>query len=197
MNPALHHSGVLPCREGRVFLGPKLNFWSTNYIKHFDLQGITQPILESVTKETRETSQLCTLDGNQYYVAMMNEGSRPFRISASVGERTPIPWTASGRLLLSHMTDQEILDFIPDADFILPNGTRLEPEKFIESVRAARESNFFDFDSVADTFTHCFAAPIFDPAGICKYTLCIMRRRMRQRPIMKCAGLRLPKQQKN
>lgn len=161
-------------KQGRVFLGPKLNFWSTNYHRHFDLSGIAQPILESITEETRETSQLCTLDGDKYYVAMMNEGNRPFRISANVGERTPIPWTASGRLLLSHLSNEQILDLIPEDDFELPGGSRLEPTAFIASIRAASEVAFFDFDSVADTFTHCFAAPVIGADGICKHTLCII-----------------------
>lgn len=160
--------------DGRVFLGPKLNFWSTNYRKHFDLGGTVRPILESITEQTRETSQLCTLDGNKYYVAMMNEGSRPFRISADVGERTPIPWTASGRLLLAHLSDQEILDFLPQQDFDLPDGSRLSSEAFLMSVRQAQKDKFFDFDSVADNYTHCFAAPVFAADGLCRYTLCII-----------------------
>ncbi|KIC40184.1 IclR family transcriptional regulator [Ruegeria sp. ANG-R] len=160
--------------DGRVFLGPKLNFWSTNYRKHFDLGGIVRPILENVTARTRETSQFCTLDGDKYYVAMMNEGNRPFRISADVGERTPIPWTASGRLLISHLSDQEIIDLIPEEDFHLPDGSYLEPSSFIESVRKANADQFFDFDSIADNFTHCFAAPVYGLNNRCIYTLCII-----------------------
>ena len=160
--------------DGRVFLGPKLNFWNTNYRKHFDLGATVRPILKSITERTRETSQLCTLDGNKYYVAMMNEGSRPFRISAEIGERVPIPWTASGRLLLTHMSDQEILDFIPSADFELPDGSRLDPKDFLKSVRQAQDEKFFDFDSIADTFTHCFAAPVFGHDTVCRHTLCII-----------------------
>ncbi len=44
---------------------------------------------DRLAAETQETAQFCLLDGNKYTVAMMREGSRPFRISSSVGERTP------------------------------------------------------------------------------------------------------------
>jgi len=161
-------------KEGRVFLGRKLNYWSVNYNKHFDLNKSAQPLLEWITEQTRETSQLCMLDGDKYYVAMMNEGSRPFRISADVGERTPIPWTASGRMLLGHMSEAEIVNLIPETDFVLPDGSTLDPNEFTKSVQSAWEDRFFSFDSVADNFTHCFAAPVVGTNGRCECTLCII-----------------------
>ncbi|SFB73612.1 IclR family transcriptional regulator [Tropicimonas isoalkanivorans] len=160
--------------EGRVFLGRKLHFWGVNYLKGFDVTRHARPVLEGITAKTRETSQLCMLDGDKYYVAMMNEGSRPFRISSDVGERTPIPWTASGRLLLGHLSDDEILDLIPPDDFTYSNGGSIAPRDFIASVRKAWAEKFFSFDSVADNFTHCFAAPVLDADGLCQSTVCIV-----------------------
>ncbi|MDN5402397.1 MAG: IclR family transcriptional regulator, partial [Pseudomonas sp.] len=40
--------------------------------------------------------------------------------------------------------------------------------------RQASLDGFFSFDSVADTFTHCFAAPVRDAQGISIATLCIV-----------------------
>jgi DNA-binding IclR family transcriptional regulator len=104
----------------------------------------------------------------------MKEGIRPFRISSNVGEPVPIPWTASGRLLVSHLSDAEILDFIPAADFALPDGSRLEPSAFLTQVREAGEAGYFTFNSTVDTFTHCFAVPVYDAAKTCVATLCLV-----------------------
>jgi DNA-binding IclR family transcriptional regulator len=41
-------------------------------------------------------------------------------------------------------------------------------------VHKAREARFFSFDTLADNFTHCFAAPVFDDGGICVATLCLI-----------------------
>ena len=57
-----------------------------------------------------------------HVVAQTRDGARPFRISSNVGEPVPIPWTASGRLLVSHLSDAEIQALIPDEDFRLPDG---------------------------------------------------------------------------
>lgn len=104
----------------------------------------------------------------------MNEGSRPFRISTNIGDPVAIPWTASGRLLVDHMSDAEILAFIPEEDFVLPNGKRLDPAEFISQVREAKKDGYFTFNSIVDSFTHCFAVPVYDADEICIATLCLV-----------------------
>ncbi len=161
-------------KEGRVFLGRRLYYLGIAYERHFDITRECRSYLDHLAEVTRETSQLCMLDGDKYTVAMMHEGRRPFRISSDVGEPVPIPWTASGRLLVSHMSDAEILDFIPPDDFTLPGGGRLDPARFLAEVHGAREAGLFTFDSIADNFTHCFAAPVYQDGRICVATLCLI-----------------------
>lgn len=160
--------------EGRVFLGRKLYFLGTAYSDHFDLMRECEGVLAKLAQETRETAQMCLLEGNKYTVAMMREGLRPFRISSTVGEMVPIPWTASGRLLVSHLSDSEILDFIPPEDFLLPSGEYLDSARFLAEVRGAAAEGFFTFNSEIETFTHCFAVPIRQADGQCIATLCLV-----------------------
>lgn len=175
VNLLLKH-GALEYRgdDGQVFLGRKLYFLYSAYAEQFDPMRECESSLLRITEATRETSQLCMLDGNKYTVALMKEGIRPFRISSNVGEALPIPWTASGRLLVSHMSDQEIRDFIPPEDFKLPNGAWLKPGIFIQQVREASAAGYFTFDSIVDSFTHCFAAPVYQKDSKCFATLCLV-----------------------
>lgn len=160
--------------DGRVFLGRRLYFLGTAYAEQFDLMREADVLLLHLSEETRETAQLCMLEGNKYTVALMKEGIRPFRISSNVGEPVPIPWTASGRLLVSHMSDAEILDFIPKEDFTLPDGTWLEPSLFLAQVREAARVGHFSFNSAVETFTHCFAVPVYRADRECVATLCLV-----------------------
>lgn len=160
--------------EGRVYLGRKLYFLGAAYEDHFDFMRDCDRVLAKVAEETRETAQFCMLDENKYTVLRMHEGARPFRISSDVGQRVPIPWTASGRLLLSHLSDEEILSFIPPEDFQLVNGEWLEPQIFLDEVHAAREARAFTFDSIVDSFTHCFAVPVEGDDGIFSATVCLI-----------------------
>lgn len=161
-------------KDGHVYLGRQLYFLGQAHLRHFDLTREAQVCLDHIVSQTRETAQMCLLNGRKYTVALMKEGERHFRISSDVGENAPIPWTASGRLLLAHLSDQEIIDLIDADDFVLPDGQRLPLDTFLAEIRAAGEEGFFSFDSVADTFTHCFAAPVKDARGICIATLCIV-----------------------
>lgn len=160
--------------EGRVFLGRKLFFLGNAYEEHYDFTRECDRVLEALATETRETAQFCMLDGNKYTVVRMCEGARPFRISSDIGQPVPIPWTASGRLLLADMSDREILDFIPPEDFRLPDGALLDPMAFIAEVRAAAPIGVFTFDSIVDSFTHCFAVAVAGMGHRCVATLCLV-----------------------
>ena len=169
-NGILEYAG----NDKRVYLGRKLYFLGAAYEGQFDFMRECDKVLEDIATQTRETAQFCMLDGNKYTVVRMREGARPFRISSDVGRPVPIPWTASGRLLVAHMTDAEIIDFIPKEDFRLPNGQWLEPAAFIHEVRQAETAGEFSFNSIVDSFTHCFAVPIKDDAGRYAATICLV-----------------------
>lgn len=172
----LKSAGVLETTDddGRIFLGRKLHYWSLSYLKHFDLSRLALPILEKITATTHETSQLCMLDGDKYFVAMTQVGIRPYRISTDIGERLPIPWTASGRLLLGNLSEQEILDLIPEEDFKLPNGTFVDPHDFFALAQQAWQDKFCSLESVTDNFIRCLAVPVTDETGSCVCTLCVV-----------------------
>ncbi|MBT1155777.1 IclR family transcriptional regulator [Aminobacter anthyllidis] len=172
----LMRQGILEYRgdDGRVFLGRKLYFLGVAYSEQFDLMRECDKLLTHIAEETRETAQMCLLEGNKYTVAQMKEGLRPFRISSNVGDPVSIAWTASGRLLVAHMSDQEILDFIPKEDFQLPNGQWLDPAQFIAEVREASRVGYYTFNSAVETFTHCFAVPVYQADNICIATLCLV-----------------------
>jgi DNA-binding IclR family transcriptional regulator len=172
----LLRQGALEYRgdDGRVFLGRKLYFFGAAYAEQFDLMRECDRLLTKLAEETRETAQMCLLEGDKYVVAQMREGVRPFRISSNVGDPVPIPWTASGRLLVSHMSDADILALIPADDFRLPSGRQLKPKDFIAEARVAAQSGYVAFDSVVDTFTRCFAAPVYRPGRVCVATLCLV-----------------------
>lgn len=160
--------------EGRVFLGRRLYFYGLAYTDRFDLTREASKHLKVLTEKTGETSQLCMMQGDKYAVIMMDHGVRHFKISSNVGETIPLPWTASGRLLLSHLTDEAILKLIPEADFILPDGRPLPPKEFLDQAHAAAAVGFFSCDTIVDSYTHCFAASVINERRECVATLCLV-----------------------
>lgn len=160
--------------EGRVFLGRRLYLFGLSHLTHFDVMRLASGFLDHLSEVTGQTAQFCVLDNRKYVVAQMKEGERHFRISSDVGEPVPLPWTASGRVLVSHLTDKEILKLIPPEDFQLPDGRRLSERTFLKEVEQARAEGFFSCDGTSGRFTHCFAAAVYDEQRRCIATLCLL-----------------------
>ena len=141
---------------------------------HSVVMRLASGFLDHLSEVTGQTAQFCVLDNRKYVVAQMKEGERHFRISSDVGEPVALPWTASGRVLVSHMQDTEILKLIPAGDFDLPDGKRLSERTFLKEVGQARAEGFFSCDGTGGRFTHCFAAAVYDEQRHCVATLCLL-----------------------
>ena len=168
--------------EGRVFLGRRLHYFGTAYVRRVDLMREADQMLRRLTEQTNETAQLCLMEDGKYTVALARHGGHHFRISSDIGQRVPLPWTASGPLLVSHLADADILRLIPAEDFRLPDGRHLAPEAFLQRVGAARDRGLSRLDGQLDTFTHCMAAPVLDASRVCLATLCLVIPRLEAEP---------------
>lgn len=160
--------------RGEVFLGRKLYLYGMTYMRENDLVRRGRVVVDGLSLETGETAELCMLLDGRYTIVHMCSGNKPFRISSAVGLRIPLPWTASGRLLLSHLSPEEIERSIDPSDLLLPNGTRIPIEEFIASVSEARARGYCVTSGLVDAFTKCLAAPVYDSDGQVEATVCLV-----------------------
>lgn len=160
--------------NGEVYFGRAVHFFGRAYEAANPLYRRARPVLDRLATETGETAQLCALKGDKYVVMEARDGGRLFRITMDVGIEVPLPWTASGRFLLDHMSPEEIRAFVPLEDFRLPDGGLVEFDDFIAAIKAAREAGRCMTTGLADRFTWCLAAPIRGRDGVAAATLCFM-----------------------
>jgi DNA-binding IclR family transcriptional regulator len=173
----LSEAGLLETNsDGRVFFGKSLYFYGVDYLREHDIVRRGRDEVDRLARETGETSQLCMLHENRYLVVHMRAGTQPFRISADIGTQIPLPWTASGRLLLSHLEPAEIRAMIGPEDLRLPGGQFIEIEDFVASVQAARRDGYCVTSGLVDAYTRCIAAPVLDQQGHAVATLCFVVR---------------------
>ncbi|MBZ9558467.1 MULTISPECIES: IclR family transcriptional regulator [unclassified Modicisalibacter] len=158
--------------DGRIFFGRAMHYFGLDYADHNDLIRRARPVMRQLSARFDETTQLCMLDGDKYTVMLNENGARPFRISSEVGVKVPIPWTASGRVLLGGMGREAVLSLVPEADFVLPSGERIDVDGFITEVERARERGFALTEGLVDSFACCMAVPIHDADGPPRATLC-------------------------
>lgn len=172
----LVEAGVLEAvgEEGQIYFGQSVHLYGQAYADANPLHRRCRGALDRLAAEAKATAQLCALRGNKYVVVDVRDGTGVFRITTDIGVEVPIPWTASGRLLLDHMSADEILGFIPKKDFRLPDGRVIEPEAFIADIAQARAAGCCMTNGLSDRFTCCLAAPIRDRKGIAVATLCFI-----------------------
>lgn len=160
--------------DGAVFFGRAMQLYGTAYAEMNPLQRRAGEVLDRLAAEVDATAQLCALRGNKYVVLDSRSGRGLFRITTDVGVPVPLPWTASGRLLLGHMSPAEIRALIPPDDYRLPDGRMLESEQFLADVARARDDGHCVTLGLSDRFTCCLAAPIRDARERTVATLCFV-----------------------
>ena len=160
--------------EGRVFFGRMVHFWAADYLTVNDLTKRAWEEVQRLAELSGETTQFCTLQGNKYTVIHMRAGTKMFRISSDVGIEVPIPWTASGRLLLGHLDKEALRRFLPPEDLILPDGRQLDFDAFHREIEQAGRDGYCTTMGLVDSFTQCMAAPVRDSNGQVTATICFV-----------------------
>ena len=168
-------AGILETYEdGTVYFGRTVHFYAADYMAAHNLIRRAREEVDRLATETGETAQFCMLHGNKYTVVHMHAGARPFRISSDIGVGIPLPVTASGRLLLSHLTREELCAFVPEEDLRLPDGRVIEIDDFHREIQEAQRQGYCVTVGLVDSFTQCMAAPVTDHAGRVVATVCFM-----------------------
>ena len=159
---------------GEVFFGKTMYFYGMDYLRGHDLFGRARIEVDGLAQHTGELTQFCVMHEWKYTVAYMSAGARSFRISSDIGTQIPLPWTASGRLLISDHPEAEIRRVITSEDLRPPRSAEMTIDAFVAAVAQARHDGFCVTSGLVDPFTHCIAVPIRDQTDRIVATLCFV-----------------------
>ncbi|MCW6507321.1 IclR family transcriptional regulator [Lichenifustis flavocetrariae] len=172
----LVEAGLIESSEstGEVFFGKTIYFYGMDYLRGHDLFGRARVEVDRLAQQTGELAQFCVMHEWKYTVAYMSAGARSFRVSSDIGTQIPLPWTASGRLLISDLPEHEIRRVITSEDLRPPRSAEMTLDEFIVAVAQARHDGFCVTSGLVDPFTHCIAVPIRDQTNRIVATLCFV-----------------------
>jgi IclR family pca regulon transcriptional regulator len=132
------------CPETKRFaLGKKVLELSFNYLRANILVEAASPVLIELQKSCGQRVNLSLFDDTSIIYAIRQAGKREYYFSSLIGRRMPIYCTSGGRMMMSHLSKEEVNDILRRCDLkpVTPR-TIHEPAKIRARIAEAREKGY-------------------------------------------------------
>ncbi|MGJ4859449.1 IclR family transcriptional regulator [Labrys sp. KB_33_2] len=160
---------------GLLWLGPRLYHYGLTYARTLDLLNVAEQEMHELAHSSGETIQICGRDGDHMVVLAMEEGKDHFQVTSRVGTRSPLNWTASGRILVGHLPEAERREIFARSAIASPTGRAETDQNVLAKIAAeALEQGLSIQAGDSDFAVACIAAPIRDNQGACRATISIV-----------------------
>lgn len=152
--------------NGSYHLGTHLVDLAHAYLARTDLTQEFGRAWDSLHIMPEESAVLAVMDGsNVVYVACRN-GSQAFALTYRIGMRLPAHSTATGKALLSTMSDERIRQLYQGRKLErLTPKTLTSVESLLANLAVARQQDFAVDDEETRAGMCCYGAPVFDASG--------------------------------
>jgi DNA-binding IclR family transcriptional regulator len=151
------------------FLGLKLVELGNLLLSQLDLRKEAEPFLRDLAERTKETVHMVFLDrGEIVYIDKVELDHNPsgLRMASRVGLRNPAHSSAVGKVLLSHLPEEELNGLIKEKG--LPKRTENTITDLIqlkEHLKAVRTQGYAIDDEENEKGIRCVAAPLYNEIG--------------------------------
>jgi DNA-binding IclR family transcriptional regulator len=151
------------------FLGFKLVELGNLLLGQLDLRKEAEPFLRDLAERTKETVHMVFLDRNEIvYIDKVELDHNPsgLRMASRVGLRNPAHSCAVGKVLLSHLSKEELDQIIKEKGLLKrTENTITDPIQLMEHLKTVRVQGYAIDDEENEKGVRCVAAPIFNEAG--------------------------------
>jgi IclR family transcriptional regulator, pca regulon regulatory protein len=153
--------------DGRDFsLRPKVLELGYAYLAGLSLNEVAAPHLEDLVAQTRESSSVAVLDGEEIVYVVRVPTKRIMAASISVGTRFPAHATSMGRVLLAHLPDDQLEGYLKNACLErITKRTVTDPERLRELLRTVRAQGYAMTDQELEEGLRSAAVPLRDGHG--------------------------------
>ena len=152
----------------RFYLRPRVLSFSHGYLSASPLAILAQPILDRLGESLREACSLATLDGDEIVYLARSASSRIMSPNLNVGRRLPAYCTSVGHVLLAHLPEEELSDYLARERFHpYTEHTPTSVEKLLPVLAAVRESGYSFASQLMEPRLCTLAVPVRDVGGHC------------------------------
>lgn len=100
--------------RGGYLLGPMIYYLSRRSVYRGDLILAAEPLMANLAKKVNETVLIAILRGNERFIIIQIDGNQSVQVGRDMFQKDTIYQTATGRLLLAHLNEKELNEFIAE-----------------------------------------------------------------------------------
>lgn len=160
--------------DGKFFLGPRLVIYGLAFQRHLEAEEIYRRESEILSRQTGENVQIHIREGAYVVVAGIIESSDQFQLSSRPGSRTPVTWSASGRLLTGHLTPEQRRELFFHCKPAPSGRVTTDPEEWEKQCREGWERGYSVQEAESDFAITCIAAPVCNPQRQCDGAIALL-----------------------
>jgi len=150
----------------RYRLGSKLVQLGNAFVESTDLRDLVLPTLTEIRDLTDETVTLHVRVGNERVLIAQVVSTQGIRRVLEVGATRPVYMGAVGTVLMSGMSDEEVLRLLEqEHPKRLTATTVTDPRRILELVEQARSDGYLILNSQSEDGVGAIALPIHDHRG--------------------------------
>ena len=150
----------------RFYLRPRVLSFSHAYLSASPLVVLAQPILDRLGESLREACSLGILDGDEIVYIARSASSRIMSPALNVGRRLPAYCTSIGQVMLAHVPEAELDDYLARVRlYPYTEHTLTSPARIREALKAVRETGFAFASQQMEARLCTLAVPVRDSAG--------------------------------
>lgn len=145
-------------------LGHKVMDLATAYVASLDISQVAGGYLAELAAETRQTSNLGVLDGDQVLHVCVRVPDRPLRFDTAAGARAHTHSTGLGKMLLAGLAESQVANHVAAEPFEAHTDHTIRDMATLEKDlrKTAKRGHAFDDNEHSDGL-RCLAVPV--PAG--------------------------------
>ncbi len=143
-------------------LGVQLIDLGFKVTRRMDLRREAMPHISKLALMVNEAVDLSIWDQSQALYIEMIQSQHALTISASVGQRLPAYCTASGKVFLAHLNDEDLSHYLELPMKIFTKNTVKNPEELRKQLLAIKENGYAVDNEEFEYGVKAIAAPIFN-----------------------------------
>jgi len=163
LSTMIHYGFIERSADGLKYrLGVQLVDLGFKVTRRMDLRREAMPHISKLSTQVNEAVDLSIWDQSQVLYIEMIQRQHTLTITATIGQRLPGYCTASGKVFLAHLEDEELSRYLQTPMPKFTKNTVTDAEELRKILRAIRENGYATDNEEFEYGVRAIAAPVYN-----------------------------------